>query len=90
MSRIDSVLGALLFLATLLLVATWAWAYFKLEVGIEEGTAKAQMIERLTGIEFTPEVAKHATVTFTGTTVQIETHALNVWEGQHAGWREAK
>lgn len=87
------------FVGLLLSVAFVAWAYFKeeapappiiIEVVSEEGQAKAMMIEELTGLRFTPDVAKYATVTFSGTTVQIETHAINIWEGRHAGWREKK
>ena len=83
----------------LLAVAFGAWAYFHggpvsasqpqevvIEVVSEEGFAKAVMIFELTGYEFPPEIAKWAEVKFSGTSVQIETHAINLFDGKK--WRE--
>lgn len=64
------------------------WAYFKepqeviVEQISEEGVAKSHMIRELTGIEFPPEIAKWANITFSGTTVSIETHSINMWDGK--------
>ena len=71
-----------------------AWCFFAeapqpphiVEIVSEEGTAKAVMIYELTGYEFPPEIAKWARVTFSGTSVQIETHAINLFDGKK--WRE--
>ena len=97
-SRGQSAYLAALFIGALVVVASFALLKFReapaqaepvvVEVVSDEGMAKAMMIEELTGLRFTPDVAKWATITFSGTTVQIETHAINVWEGRHAGWRE--
>lgn len=49
----------------------------------DEGVAKAQMIFELTGKEFPPEVAKWADITFSGSTVSIDTEKLNIWLGKN-------
>ena len=51
----------------------------------EEGEAKAIMIRAMTGYDFPPEVAKWANVNISGTTVSIETHSINLWDGKK--WR---
>ena len=86
------ILVAVLFFLLIFTIAFGAWAFYKegqpviVEVVSEEGQAKAAMILQLTGIEFPPEVAKWATVSFSGTSVSIETSALNVWLGKN--WKE--
>lgn len=47
---------------------------------VEEGVAKAMMIKELTGLEFPPEVAKWANINFSGTTVSVETHKIDIWD----------
>jgi len=60
-----------------------AWSYLNpKETGMDEGQAKAIMIMELTGKEFPPEVARHAVVSFSGTSVAIETHSINLWDGK--------
>lgn len=65
-----------------------AWAYFKepetiiVEQVSEEGVAKAAMILELTGYDFPPEMAKWAVISFSGTSVAIETHSINLWDGK--------
>jgi len=50
---------------------------------ISEGQAKAVMIEQLTGQRFPPEIAQWAVVTFSGTSVEVETDKLNIWLGRN-------
>lgn len=82
------------FIGLFLTVAFGAWAYFQepevvtVEVVSEEGQAKAHMIRELTGIEFPPEIAKWANISFSGTTVAIETHSINMWDGKN--WESKK
>ena len=65
-----------------------SWTYFKepetiiVEQVSDEGAAKAYMIYELTGREIPPEIAKWANINFSGTTVSIETHSINLWDGK--------
>ena len=83
-----AVVIALCFIGLFLSVALSVWSYFKepetiiVEQVSEEGAAKAHMIRELTGIEFPPEIAKWAVISFSGTTVSIETHSINLWDGK--------
>lgn len=52
------------------------------EVVSPEGVAKAHMIKELTGYEFPPDVAKWANINFSGTTVSVETHKIDIWDLQ--------
>ena len=71
-----------------------AWCFFAeapqppqiVEVVSDEGQAKAVMIYELTGYEFPPDIAKWADVKFSGSTVSIDTHTINLWDGKQ--WRE--
>ena len=81
---------AICFVGLFLLTVFGGLAYFAsdeppeiVEVVSDEGYAKSIMIEELTGITFPPGVAKWATVTFSGTSVSIETEELNVWLGKN-------
>jgi len=90
MKNTVSILIAILFFLILFTSAFGAWAYYRplpepIELVSEEGAAKAAMIKQLTGIEFPPEIAKWATITFSGTTVSIETQSINLWDGKK--WR---
>ena len=78
---------ALCFTGLLVTIAFGTWTYFRydpvrVEIASEEGAAKAHMIRELTGLEFPPEIAKWANINFSGTTVSIETHSINLWDGK--------
>jgi len=70
------------------------WTYFKepetviVERVTKEGQAKAIMIKELTGHEFPPEVAKWAVISFSGTSVAVDTDKLNIWLGKN--WESKK
>jgi len=87
-----AILIACLFALCFLVIAFGAWAYYKeeqpvvVEIVSEEGAAKAHMIKELTGLELPPEVAKWANVTFSGTSVAVDTDSLNIWLGRQ--WKE--
>lgn len=82
------------FVGLFLVVAFGAWAFYKepetviVERVTKEGQAKAIMIKELTGYEFPPEVAKWADVTFSGTSVAVDTEKLNIWLGRN--WESKK
>lgn len=52
----------------------------------KEGEAKAALILQLTGHTVAPEHAKYVNINITGTTLQIETHSINLFDGKK--WRE--
>jgi len=75
------------FVGLLLITILGALVYFSSteppDIGVDEGSAKSIMIEQLTGLNFPPDIAKHANVTFSGTSVTIDTEKLNVWLGKN-------
>ena len=55
---------------------------------VDAGVAKAYMIKELTGHEFPPEIARHAVISFSGTSVAVDTEKLNIWLGKN--WESKK
>jgi len=84
---------AICFVGLIASVSFGAWAYYRemplaVDDSIDEGEAKAALIKQLTGHTVAPEYARFVNVNLTGTTVAIETHSINLFDGKK--WKELK